>query len=216
MKARGLKPAGLFLYLPARSEPMNNDLRARRADLIRTHGPWTAHSIHLGDGVYTDDDPVRRASNADALRRFTQITADLAGRPIHELRVLDLGCLEGQYGIELALQGAEVVGVDVREEHLAKARFAAERLGLRRYDVRCDDIRNLHPDSYGVFDVVLCIGILYHLDAPDVFDVIRRMAAVCSRLLLVDTHVSDWRGKRLSYDGRGYRGRKKFEHLPWS
>jgi SAM-dependent methyltransferase len=156
------------------------------------------------------------AGNAEALRRFTQITADLAGRPLHELRVLDLACLEGQYGIELALHGAEVVGVDVRETHLAKARFAAELLGLRRYEVRRDDVRNLHPDSYGLFDVVLCIGILYHLDAPDVFDVIRRMASVCSRLLIVDTHVSDWGGRRLSHDGREYRGRKEFEHLPWS
>lgn len=190
------------------------ELRRRHAEIVRQHGPWTAHTIHLGDGFYTLDQPP--AGNAARLRRFTQIAADLAGKPLDQLRVLDLAALEGQYGIEFALHGADVVAVEIREAHIEKARFAAEALGLSRYEMRQDDVRHLSRDAYGAFDVVLCIGILYHLDAPDVFEVIRRMGEICERLLIIDTHVSDHRGRRLVHDGRVYRGRRVFEHLPWT
>jgi SAM-dependent methyltransferase len=191
-------------------------IRQRMAEIVRQQGPWTAHTIHLGAGVYTIDDPGVMAGNAARIRRFLQITADLAGKPLDQLRVLDLACLEGQYGIELALHGAEVVGVEIRDEHIAKARFAAETLGLDRVDIRKDDVRNLSVETYGKFDVVLCIGILYHLDSPDVFEVIRRMADVCTRLLVIDTHISNWRGRKLEIGGRTYRGRRVFEHFRWT
>jgi hypothetical protein len=145
-----------------------------------------------------------------------QAVSDLGGRPFNELRVLDLACLEGLYGIEMARHGADVVGVEIREAHLAKARFAADALQLSRYELRRDDVRNISAESYGLFDVVLCIGILYHLDAPDVFGFIERMSAVCKRLLVIDTHVTAWRGRTLVHAGRPYRGRRMFEHLPWS
>ena len=41
-----------------------------------------------------------------------------------ELRILDLACLEGQYAIEFAMQGAEVVGIEGREANIQKAIFA--------------------------------------------------------------------------------------------
>src|SRR6266704_3496978 len=192
------------------------ELRRSHAEIVRRHGDWTAHTIHLGGDFYTLNDRERIASNALRLRRFLQIAADLTEKPLDQLRVLDLACFEGMYGIEFALHGAEVVGVEVRDGHIAKARFAAEALALGRYEVRQDDVRNLSPDQYGTFDVVLCIGILYHLDSPDVFDVIKRMASVCTRLLIIDTHISNLRGRRLAVDGQIYRGRKIFEHLPWT
>jgi SAM-dependent methyltransferase len=193
-----------------------DDVASRHAAIVARHGPWTAHTVHLGDGFYTLNDPRAIASNALHIRRFVQIAADLTLRPIHELRVLDLACLEGQYGIEFALQGAEVVGLEIRDDHIAKAGFSADVLGLDRFTVRKGDIRDLDVSTYGTFDVVLCIGILYHLAAPDVFDVLQRIASVCSRLLILDTHVSDWRGHRLTHGPHTYRGRRVFEHLPWS
>jgi 2-polyprenyl-3-methyl-5-hydroxy-6-metoxy-1,4-benzoquinol methylase len=192
------------------------ELRRCHAEIVRRHGDWTAHTIRLVGDFYTLNDRKRIASNALRLRRFLQLAADLAEKPLDQLRVLDLACLEGMYGIEFALHGAEVVAVEIRDDHIVKARFAAEALGLSRYEVRKDDVRNLSPDQYGNFDVVLCIGILYHLDSPDVFDVIKRMSSVCSRLLIIDTHISNLRGRRLAVDGQNYRGRKIFEHLPWT
>jgi tRNA (mo5U34)-methyltransferase len=88
------------------------------------------------------------------------IPADLGGRT-----VLDVGCNAGFYSIEMKRRGADrVVGVDWDERYLAQARFAAEVSGadieLRRLSVY--DIASLRER----FDVVLFMGVLYHLRHP--------------------------------------------------
>jgi hypothetical protein len=45
-------------------------------------------------------------------------------------------------------------------------------------------------DKYGLFDLVICSGTLYHLDAPEVFHFIRRIYEVCIRLTIFDTQVA--------------------------
>ena len=43
--------------------------------------------------------------------------------------------------------------------------------------------------KYGVFDVVFCCGLLYHLDAPRKF--VDLMAKACRRAAIIDTHVAE-------------------------
>ncbi|MBI3796935.1 MAG: methyltransferase domain-containing protein, partial [Deltaproteobacteria bacterium] len=93
---------------------------------------------------------------------------DFLHQPLHNLRVLDLGCLEGMYALEFAQHGAQVLGIEGRLANIEKARFAKRVLGFSNCDFVQDDVRNLSLAKYGDFDVVLCCGILYHLDAPDV------------------------------------------------
>ena len=136
-------------------------IRSRKQDIIARYGPWTAHSVRLADGS------IRSTTHWDTRpRRFVQIASDLSRKSIEGLRVLDLACLE-EFGIEFALQGARVVATEGRPANLEKARFAKEALGLNKLELVLDDVRNLCVDRYGTFDVVLCLGILYHLDAPD-------------------------------------------------
>jgi 2-polyprenyl-3-methyl-5-hydroxy-6-metoxy-1,4-benzoquinol methylase len=192
---------------------MNTEqLAAKKAEVVALHGEWTAHNIHLGGGLYTMGE-IRRGDEILA-RRILQTAADITGRPLGDLRVLDLACLEGLYAIEFARHGAEAVGVEIREANLAKARFAGEALGLERLSLVQDDVRNLSAERYGAFDVVLCLGILYHLDAPDVFDFVHRMAAVTRRCLVVDTHVSTTNEVTKTFGGREYAGKYFVEHAP--
>jgi SAM-dependent methyltransferase len=146
------------------------------------------------------------------LKRIVQIVADTAGKPIDEMRVLDLGCLEGLYAVEFALRGAEVVGIEGRETNLVKANFAKETLGLDRLSFALDDARKLSKEKYGEFDVALCLGLLYHLDAPDVFEFVERVAEVTRRVCIIDTHVSVKPDKSVSYKGHEYRGWAYREH----
>ena len=70
-------------------------------------------SIHLGGDTYT------LAPAPDArLRRLVQVTSDLAGKPLSQLRLLDLACLAGHYAIEFAMQGAgkECIPKEIRKE----------------------------------------------------------------------------------------------------
>jgi tRNA (mo5U34)-methyltransferase len=79
--------------------------------------------------------------------------------------VLDIGCNAGFYSIEMKRRGADrVVGIDSSDVYLNQARFAAEvcgaKLELRRMSVY--QVEALHER----FDLVLFMGVLYHLRHP--------------------------------------------------
>jgi SAM-dependent methyltransferase len=183
--------------------------RKRLAEVVARHGEWTAHDVYLGDSVSTLPS---LGPDLSRLRRVVQLAADLTDRPLSELRVLDLGALEGQFAIEFALQGAEAVAIEGRETNATKARVAAELLGLKRLEVRVEDVRNLSPGRHGTFDVVLCLGLLYHLSADDLFPFIGRLAEVCGSLLILDTHVGLRPRDVYRHDGHEYRGITFIEH----
>lgn len=84
-------------------------------------------------------------------------------------RALDLACCEGWFSHRLLEWGAaEVVGVDIREQSIRRAELVREHLGVGA-DVlrfRCADVLDLDPDELGRFDVVLCLGLVYHVEHP--------------------------------------------------
>ena len=125
-------------------------IQAEKADIVARYGPWTAHNIHLIGDVYTIQSGV--TGDEFRLRRVMQIVNDLASRPVHKLRVLDLACLEGMYSVELARIGASVLAIEGREANLAKAAFVKRVLNLERMHLIHDDVRNLSREQHGEFD----------------------------------------------------------------
>jgi len=187
-----------------------DELRRRKQQVVVAHGEWTAHNIHLAGDFYTITD--RLTADDVKLRRIVQVVADLAAKPLRELRVLDLACLEGLYAVEFARHGAAVVGIEGRRRNIEKARFAKSALSLDNLELVLDDVRNLRQETYGAFDVVLCLGILYHLDAPDVFAFVEQLADVCRGLAVLDTHVAPRSETTRVYRGRWYCGALFREH----
>jgi 2-polyprenyl-3-methyl-5-hydroxy-6-metoxy-1,4-benzoquinol methylase len=189
---------------------MNGDeVERRKATIAEKYGPWTAHSIALGDGVHT-----LRPWFDTRLRRIVQIAGDLLGYPFDGRRVLDLACLEGQLAIEFAIQGASVVAIEGRAANLEKAKFAAEVLGLKNVELLLGDVRDLSVERHGKFDLILCAGILYHLDTPDVMEFVQRIADVCQDVAIFDTHISLTERDSFEWRGRVYRGKSVEEHPP--
>jgi SAM-dependent methyltransferase len=141
--------------------------------------------------------------NSAISRRVVRAVCDLAHRPLSGLRVLDLACAHGHYCFEMAKLGAHVVGIEGRERWLEQARRTQQEAGLPNIEFVHDDVRNLSREKYGEFDIVLCLGILYHLDAPAVFDFANSVFAVCRDFAIIETHFAtrpalmrEWRGKR--------------------
>lgn len=189
------------------------NLKQRHKNIIAEFGEWTNHNIQIQEDFYTIDKA--KITGAEVkLKRYLQIISDIVRQPFSQLRVLDLACLEGIYGIEMALQGAEVVGIEGRQANIEKARFTKESLGLNNLNLYLDDVRNLSRAKYGEFDIVLCLGIFYHLDAPDVFAFMESIAEVCKYLAIVDTHVSMSAETSYIYKLRQYTGRSYIEHNP--
>lgn len=185
-------------------------LKEEKQRVIERFGKWTDHNIHISDGLYT----IGEDAVSTRLRRIVQIVADVSSEPLASLRVLDLACLEGLYAIELARQGAQAVAIEGREANVEKVRFVKNALGLDNLTVSQDDVRNLSREKYGEFDVVLCLGILYHLDAPDVFQFVENIGRVTRRFAVFDTYVANASKERRSYGGKTYWGREVEEHSP--
>ena len=163
-------------------------LERRKQEVATRWGPWTAHNVHLGHGVFTiGPDPTGEEVKA---RRYLQLISDLVPVPFERMRVADLGCLEGLYGVEFALRGASVIGLEGRRQNIERARFAKDVLGLDRLELIQDDVRNFTIEAYGEFDAVLCTGLLYHLEADSVFELLANLRRMCRSLVIVDTHVS--------------------------
>ena len=132
-----------------------NELERRIAEL----GPWFHHMSLRGVGTapehFLGDYP-----NVKYRHFRDSIPADLTGK-----RVLDIGCNGGFYSLEMKQRGADrVVGIDTDERYLQQARFAAEMRGLEIdfYRLSVWDVAALGEQ----FDVVLFMGVLYHLRHP--------------------------------------------------
>ena len=151
-------------------------------------------------------------ANGLKVRRVMQITRDLGGQPFGRMRILDLGCGEGVYAIEAALRGAEVVALDARTERMDDGAACAARHGLRGVTFRQQDVRRVNRETEGEFDVVFCLGLLYHLDVPDVFDLLESVHGLCRRLLVVDTKITLEPDFEAPYRNATYEGRRIREH----
>ena len=122
-------------------------------------GQWF-HNLDL-QGVKTAPDHFLGDYPNTKWQRF----ADALPQDLRGQTVLDVGCNGGFYSIQMKLRGADrVVAVDTNDAYLAQARFAAE--------VSDVEIEFHHLSVYQLeqlrekFDLVLFLGVLYHLRHP--------------------------------------------------
>ncbi len=110
------------------------------------------------------------------------------------------------------MHGARVLGIEAREASFRKAVFARDVLQLDGLEFAQDDVRNISVQKYGRFDIVVCSGLLYHLNVPDVFSVVEQMYEMVERVLVLDTHISLTPSRSVSHQGREYQGHEVREH----
>jgi tRNA (mo5U34)-methyltransferase len=126
---------------------------------VRELGPWF-HNLDLG-GVTTAPEHALGDYPRHKWRRFAHaLPADLRGKT-----VLDIGCNAGFYSMEMKRRGAaRVVGVDSDPRYLAQAELAFE---VNNLDIELRQMSVYDVASLGErFDVVLFMGVLYHLRHP--------------------------------------------------
>ena len=151
-------------------------------------------------------------ANGVKVRRVMQLIRDFSKKPFEQLRILDLACGEGVYAIEAALRGAEVIALDARTERMKEGAKAAERLGLVNLSFAQKDIRYVTRDSYGNVDIVLFLGIFYHLDQQDAFSVLKNIYDICGQFIIIDTHIALQGKVKIEHNSRVYEGQYFREH----
>ncbi len=147
-----------------------------RAKLAKT-GWW--HSFELPDGRV-----IEGMNTLESLKTrvgMFPIPQDLRGK-----RVLDIGAWDGWFSFEMERRGAQVVAVDCDDSQ--NFRYLHRELGSK-IDYRVMDMYELSPATLGgMFDIVLFLGVLYHLKHPLL--ALERVCALTRDLTVIQTFVS--------------------------
>ena len=143
--------------------------------------PWWRHQIELPDGVVTPG-----TQKTLAQLPTIGLPADLSGKS-----VIDIGCSDGFYSFECEKRGAaRVLAVDnfssVYIDNPAGFHVVREILSSR-VEFLQSDLFDLDARVLGRFDVVLFLGVLYHLRHPLLG--LERLASLCDGQVIVETEV---------------------------
>lgn len=165
---------------------MNVEEKSQRVAGIKWY-----HCIDLGDGIIT---PGANPHNFfDALK----LPASLKGKT-----VLDIGAWDGYYSFRCEQLGASVLATDSHswdgsgwgtKDGFLLAREILEST-VEDYDIAPNQIA---PMSVGVFDIVLLLGVIYHLRNP--VDALERAWDVTKETLVVETHIDETIGNDKPY-----------------
>ncbi|MGG1664130.1 class I SAM-dependent methyltransferase [Brevibacillus sp. NRS-1366] len=113
------------------------------------------------------------------LSHLASLQLQLSGKSI-----VDVGCGTGRLTEFLVGQGANVFGVDGREDNIQQMRIFYPHVKAEVVDLETDDLL-----KYGPFDIMFCYGILYHLSDPLHF--IKNAEKLCSDMILIETCITD-------------------------
>jgi tRNA (mo5U34)-methyltransferase len=170
---------GLNIIAEEMSVPNHNqELRSRVQQLT-----WY-HSIDLGNGIIT---PGR--GNDKKRAEWLKLPASFKGKS-----VLDVGAFDGFFSFEAEKRGAKrVLATDSyawSESHhwASKQSFDLAKTTLNsKVEEMIIDVLELSPERVGMFDVVLFLGVLYHMKYP--LMALERVASVTREMIVLETLV---------------------------
>ena len=181
--------------------------RAEIEQRVRALGDWF-HNLDLG-GVQTAPDHFL----GDYPGMVWRIIAGALPQDLTGKSVLDIGCNAGFFSLELKRRGAaRVVGVDSDPRYLAQAQLAREVTGL---DVELRQLSVYDVARLGErFDLVLFMGVLYHLRHPLLaLDLLREH--VVGDLLVVQSMLRGSNGALRIEPDYPFSEREIFDHPSW-
>ena len=112
--------------------------------------------------------------------------------------VLDLGCNAGFWSLCATNAGADyVMGIDGRQEHIDQANFVfhVEEISESKYKFVCANIFDFNTWGMGTFDIVLCLGLFYHINRH--VELLAHISRLSPTLLIIDTSLAPMSGSVL-------------------
>jgi hypothetical protein len=104
------------------------------------------------------------------------------------LTALDLASHQGWFAVRMAQSGfASVLGIDARQSHVDDSTLISQIYGFNHLSFRKGDLHQQDPARLGTFDVVLMLGLLYHLENP--IGALRTCRALCRNLCIIETQI---------------------------
>jgi tRNA (mo5U34)-methyltransferase len=156
---------------------MGSYTREEAIAMIDAYQPWY-HRIEVCEGVVTPG-----INDTPTYFSLFDFPRDCLG-----LRVLDIGTRDGYFAFELERRGAEVTAVDYYPAEKTGFGIAAKLLNSA-VQYRQMNIYEINPAEMGQFDIVLMLGLIYHL--PDPMLALSLARALCRGRLYLETQVID-------------------------
>jgi ubiquinone/menaquinone biosynthesis C-methylase UbiE len=123
-----------------------------------------------------------------------------------DLTLVDVGCGTGSLTFELARFARMVVGVDLSNEMLRRARAVAQERAVRNVEFRQGDALKLPLDSRSV-DAAFCVMVLHFLPDPQrAVEELCRVTRPGGSVILVDLvqHKQEWMREQMAHRWRGF------------
>ncbi|MNI30248.1 Ubiquinone biosynthesis O-methyltransferase [compost metagenome] len=106
-----------------------------------------------------------------------------------KIKCIDIACNQGWFASQIALRGAsEVIGFDIRDEHLERASTIKEISGIQNLSYVNKNLFEVKDNELGQFDVTLFLGLLYHLENP--MGALRRVRSLTKNICVIETQVT--------------------------
>src|ERR1700744_4132728 len=103
---------------------------------------FTSHNIRLDDGTFTNPDAGYSMDVHPWVLAAKRILDATFPGDKSQIRIADLGCLEGGYTVEFARLGLEALGVDERELNIEACLYVQSRVNLPNPEFVLDDVWN--------------------------------------------------------------------------
>ncbi len=162
--------------------------------------PWH-YEFDLGASVTPIRKKEKVSRHGQRKAYFFDPLVQLCGGSLEGKRVLDLACNAGFWSLNSVHAGCDyVLGIDGRQMHIDQANLVFEANGIDgdRHDFIEGDIFETDLRQFGRFDVVLCLGLMYHISKH--VELLEKISDLNTDILVVDTLLSTLPGSVLEID----------------
>lgn len=179
----------LYCYCPTtlplfmmRAESMEaTDALRQQRDQLAPWGFW----YKLAPGISTKKLGIQDRNRIICRSHLITSTVEkLLGKKLGETTVLDMGCHNGFFSMDIASRGVkQVTGVELRTENIQQGLFLKKHYGIDNIFYEQGDIARWQPA--GTFSIVLNLGLLYHVIDP--VTLVRNTYDWCEDFAVIDT-----------------------------
>ena len=148
------------------------------------------YRFRLPDGRVTNtyDDGALDAVHTTRLSMLREVVRARFGESLAGHDAIDIACHQGWFSTQLLEWGADdVLAVDARAEHIADVELIRDALHLSKLRTLQSDVHAIESAKLGKFDLVLMLGLIYHLENP--IGALRQAFALTKHLCVIETQV---------------------------
>jgi hypothetical protein len=163
-------------------------------EIINSLGPYN-HSVWKKNGVVVTQEEVL-AGRADFLISKIReiITKNFSLSQIRKMSIVDIGCYDGYILQQLTdLPFKKMVGIEPRQKNIDKGKGIRKVLGIKeKIQFKRNTLEGLGNEK---FDIVMCIGVLHHVESISV--AINKLDSICNKMMILENlcipsvHITD-------------------------